>query len=248
MLLPLLGKILDLITNPEGETSIASNNELFRLQLAEQIKVANHIKAADQITININLDRSKNENSPKPTALITATTYQEASSTSVLIESQEQSSHLTAQNLPFSSGTHLIIDRADWWSDQGHICLRQIKLIPVLLDQLTSFAGIERPGETLEANVCADGRLIFSSSSDRSIEVVHFDPQKEYDLGGSSKWKFMEYTPDQVIHFTQIPGILLSLVATVAQRAIVLKREHKILPEEYYVLVLGATNIAAQTQ
>lgn len=200
-----------------------------------QMKLADQLKVADQLTLNINFNFAKLESS-KPTTIITATAHHEKHPTSLLVE--EDNHPLRVTSIPFQSGTHLMIDNPSWWDSENHVLIGHIKCIPISVDQLITFEGIERPAETFTVKVGIDEKLIFSSGSGTAIEIVQFDSTKGFYLGGGSEWSFVKYTPDQVIRFADIPGILLSLVEGISCKAIVIRRKNKSLSaNEYYVLV-----------
>lgn len=207
-----------------------------KLQLAEQITVENKIQAAEQIYFNINFDISKDKAKYQPTAMITATNVQEDSSTSVLIDESNNSQAL--KNLPFSSGTHLMIDNSSWWRRKDHICLGRLKCIPLVTNESVIFNGIERENEDYRATLSDnEGYLVFGHHDDRNIKVYEFG--KPYSLRGRSRWIFSEYTPEKVIRFDKLPGLIISLKEKIVKKAIVAKRESESLTaNEYYLLVV----------
>lgn len=232
--------------------SIPSLIPMFNLLNANlKVDLQNQIKLADSISINFYIQTT--ESKPKTSTIITThnrspNSEEAGQKKSIELLHPEQSSkqlELEARDFPFSSGIHLRVNQSSWWNCKRHICIGQLKVIPLLVEQSVSFQGIERPREEFQACLHSDERLSVENlegyEENKIIDL--FNPFNEHSLRlKSSDWTFKKYSHEQVIQFDMLPEIVLSLSETVAEKAIVMKRKHDILPVEYYVLVLCLSN------
>lgn len=222
-------------------------------QFADQLKIAERVQIAKKIiNYSINLIVLEDEIYPRPTAILTATTQEKDRTNSILVEKTigETDEPLQEKSLPFTSGTHFIVDNPDWWQEREFIDIGQIRCIPVT-GKTAKFNGIRRPEEEISVSFLnsSDAKFVFGLNPGDTVNVNLCDSPQYKTLIGSSQWTFTKYTPDQVIRFTEISRFLFSLDKEVAKTAIVIKRESK-QPKiiESYLLVLQATSITTENK
>ncbi len=215
------------------------------------VDLENQMKLADSISINTYISTLGNQ--PKTSTIITTHSHSSRvdetteKSIELLPKSAQtlETSGLEAQDFPFSSGTHLIVNQSSWWETQRHICLGQLKIIPIELEQAVRFNGIERACENFRAYLSKKKQLILINLEGREEEIIidFSESLAEKRLRiVRSDWIFKAYSSEQVIKFDILPDIVLSISQKVAEQVIVLRRTHKLLPVEYYVLVVRSSN------
>ncbi len=116
-----------------------------------------------------------------------------------------------------------------------------------MVEKNVRFEGIEKPSEKFQACLNRDEQLTVVNLKGGEEETIinlskPFNDNEHSLRVKSSDWRFEKYSNKQVIKFDMLPEIVLSLSETVAEKAIVMKREHDINPVEYYVLVLRSSN------
>ena len=231
--------VLESIIQSISPSILSVQNDL-KLQLAEQIVANNKIQVAEQISVNIHFDISNDKAKCQPAAMITATNVQEESSASALVDRNDYSQGF--RNLPFRSGTHVIIDDSSWWHRKDHICIGRLKCIPLMTNEEVIFNGIERESEDYQATFSTNEDYLVFGSDERHIKVYEFG--KPYCLRGRSRWTFMEYAPNEVIRFDKLSGLIISLQEKVVRKAIVAKRESEsLIANEYYLLVIPSKEL-----
>ncbi len=215
------------------------------------VDLENQFKLADSISINTYISTLGNQ--PKTSTIITSHSQSshldETTEQSLELlphsEPTQESSQLEAQSFPFGSGTHLIVNQSSWWESQRHIDFGQVKFIPIQLEQTVRFKGIERTAEVFKAYLQTKNQLtvvnLASREKKRIIDLSKPLEKKQLRIGRSD-WQFKNYTCEQVIKFEILPNIVLSISPKVADNAIVIRRTHKLLPVEYYVLVVRSSN------
>lgn len=224
------------------------------------VDLKNQIKVADSISINIYINKTESQPQTSTTIITThsrSPNPEEAEpKKSIELPPPEQSSEQLepeVRDFPFSSGIHLRVNQSSWWNSQRHICIGQLQVIPLLVEQSVSFQGIGRPHEQFQACLHSDERLTVVNLEGREEETIinlskPFNDNEHSLRGKSSDWRFEKYSNKQVIKFDMLPEIVLSLSETVAEKAIVMKREHDIMPVEYYVLVLRSSKTKVNHQ
>lgn len=220
-----------------------------KLNLLNPALTVEQIKLADSISINIYTKTAGSQ--PKSSDNITTRDRipnpEEAEpEKSTELSPPEQLKQFEKGDFPFSSGIHLRVNQSSWWNSGRHICIGQLKVIPLLVEQKVRFQGIERPSVD-EFQVClhSNERLIVGNlegcEDTKSIDLSNFFDEHSLRVK-SSDWTFKKYSHEQVIKFDMLPEIVLTLSETIAEKAIVMKRKHDTLSVEYYVLVLSSSN------
>lgn len=220
--------------------------KLVGAQVAESIEkaqIAEVIKFADSINININLEAN---DEVKSTAIITSRTRRSElaiteSPIAFLSSGDYQSPYtLATQNIPFSSGSHLIINQPSWWETPEPVVLGRLKLTPIRLGILSTISVIERKNpRTFDIEFIDEDRLtanIWSGKMVKEIDCSNAFPQKL--SAENSHWIFEKYSPSQIMKFNKLPEILLSFDENIIREAILIIREHEIRETEYYVLIV----------
>lgn len=200
---------------------------------------------AENFNINIHFERK--EDFKSSSALITSRIRQdnavvEERSVVILPETNQtkNSFQLTTQEAHFSTGTYIMVNQASWWTDRHPFIQGQLQIIPVLIDYMVTITTLE-PGEPRRFRVCLnrDDELtleIFLGAEKKIISLVD-SSQAQFFHAGNSKWIFTKYPPDQIIRLEDLPGIILSFDVSIVKRVVMIKREHEVRENEYYVLL-----------
>lgn len=234
-----LSAILGVIQQLIPQIEVTGINDL-KLQLTEEMKLAE--------AININL-HFKAGDDPKPTAIITPRkreaddTVQEHSIVLLSKEShQPDMLNLTAQDVPFGSGSHLIINQPSWWESQETIRLRRLRIDPLRPNQSKTI-------EVLEESPARRFHVYLDGGDHVTIQI--WEGMDEWDLdftqsstiytqsAQGSAWTIEKYLPTQIITFDTLQEIVLSFDPKIIRETILIKRERELYHPEYYVLVIS---------
>lgn len=210
----------------------------------EQVQLIDKMSLADNININIHFDVG---DKITPTAFITPRKHQLENNTeenSIMFSSSPESEqNLAAQNIPFNSGTHLIINQESFWNNSQVFKFGQIKIIPLQYDEQKTVETMKiiRP-ESFSVQYKSTEELlttIWTSCGDtKKINLSGTSNQQSLFIKNSN-WTFKKYLPDQVMKFEWIPEIVLSFDENIVKESIQIKREHSIRKNEYYVFVVS---------
>lgn len=220
---------------------------LIEIKFADQFKAAERIILIVNSNININFDKSEtSENNIVQAEIFTANSDEKSSS--VLLKKEGQNGQVVVErNNPFNTGiqvsigTHLIINNDAFWSkenfDKDKLFCEKIKLIPISpLTKEIEFSEIKQEDRFKAKLVDNELHKLCDIKRGKDIEVTDYDLKEGVKLGRST-WYFGKYFSGQVIQFSDIPETVLSFNEKVAEKAILILREHEKLPTEYYVLI-----------
>lgn len=206
-------------------------------QILEKITQANflsfniHFEKGDENTPTVYITQHKNivEAAFKPTSIM-------------LMHDREHDHKLIIRQAPFSCKTNIIIDNPSLWESTKEIKIRQLKIIPAILDEIICIETMKIPTpRTFKVNIKNDNQL--------NVNIWAFDEETEIDISDSSipqsifrkncDWTFQKYLPDEIIRFESMQEIVISFDENIVKGSILIKRQHHIRPDEYYVLVVS---------
>ncbi|MCC5663054.1 hypothetical protein LC653_03645 [Nostoc sp. CHAB 5784] len=228
-------------------TGIESKN--LDLQLA---KIENNFNTYNKININFGTIGSQE----KPLAIITSIKYKNQElkesgenvdkSLAFLPEKTPKSQkgdsgkslRLELQDIPFSSGFHLIINQKDWWIKKGtpeekSVLIGDIKFIPINLNEWAYIKTIETEQQF---------GLLLNKSGVMEAEIWRGDlPPKDINNLSpevSGIFKCTEYKSGETLKFESVSELAVSLDKNVVEKAILIEYKPKNSPKEYFVFIL----------
>lgn len=204
-----------------------------------ELKLTDTIKFAETVNINLHIEQDSN----KSTAIITPNNNDQTHTIdehSVIIFPQSNISQPNPQTVPFSSGSHLIVNQKSWWVSQEHIRLGHIKIIPVKANEMAMVETLEiklprrfkfyyKANDLIEVN-------IWSDSQTQELRILPRNTIK-INIEGS-EWSFEVYSCDNIIKFETNTNIVLSFDKHIVEKAFLLTRIRSLLEPEYYVFVV----------
>jgi hypothetical protein len=212
---------------------VTNSLSLFNIRLADTIKLA------DVINININL----NKNNPGSTnAIITPQPSQLGAtvpekSIAILPEAPAKAA-LTARSIPFSSGSHLRINQADWWNESEQIVIGKFKFVPIILNELKSIKVTKRE-QFFNIILTGKGELkpFIWDSEENPVETITLKEGGQHQFKKDRKyWDFFRYSPSQPLWLEEEPETVISFDQKLVGSVYVIKTEAA--RNEYFVLVV----------
>ncbi|WP_104909195.1 hypothetical protein [Nostoc sp. 'Lobaria pulmonaria (5183) cyanobiont'] len=144
------------------------------------------------------------------------------------------------QNVPFSSGLHLIINQINWWNKKGNpedksVLIDNIKLIPIHENEwalIKTIENAEQFGLCLNRNGVIE--LEFPrNSSKRVIDINNLSSEL------SETFQFTEYKAGEIIKLEEIPDLLFSLEKNIVKKTILIEYKPKTSRKEYFLFILA---------
>ncbi|MEH2467567.1 hypothetical protein [Nostoc sp.] len=145
---------------------------------------------------------------------------------------------LELQNIPFSSGFHLIINQKYWWIKKGtpeekSVLIGDIKFIPMCLSEWAYIKTIETEQQF---------GLLLNKSGVMEAEIWRGDlPPKDINNLSpelSEIFKCTEYKSGETLKFETVSELVVSLDKNVVSKAILIEYKPKNSPKEYFVFIL----------
>lgn len=214
-----------------------------KLEEIESEQYITKIKHADYLSCNIHFERGETN---KPTAYITPHSNKAESSfepaSLMIMPDKENDDKLIIQRASFSCRTNIIIDNSSFWESAQEIRIRQLKIIPVILGKTICIETMKIPNpRTFKVNMINNNQLI--------VNIWAYDEEIEIDISNPSNsqiifhkncdWTFQKYLPNRIIIFDSMPEIIISFDESIVKDSILIKCEHHIRSNEYYVLVVS---------
>lgn len=209
---------------------IESGQFIEKIPQAEFISLNIHFEKGEEYTPTVYITPHKNKMEAvfKPTSII-------------LIPNRDNDHKLNILQTPFSCRTNIIIDNPTFWESAREIRIRQLKIIPAILDEAICIETMKIPNpRTFKVNIKNDNQL--------NVNIWSFDEEREIDISNicttkiifsrNSNWLFRKYLANQRIEFDNMPELVFSFDESIVKESILIKRERQILPDEYYILVL----------
>jgi len=215
----------------------------FELKEIEREHFLEKISQADYLSFNIHFEKGEKN---APTVYITPHKSKAEAAfepASIMVTPDREYNHkLIIQQAPFGCRTNFIINHSSLWESAQEIRIRQLKIIPAILDEATCIETMRIPNpRTFKAKIKNNNQLI--------VNIWALDEEREIDISSTSSaqtifarhcnWTFKKYLPDERIQIDNMPEIVISFDEKVVKGAILIKREHQILSDEYYLLVLS---------
>ncbi|MDZ7950457.1 hypothetical protein [Nostoc sp. DedQUE09] len=147
---------------------------------------------------------------------------------------------LNIQNVPFSSGLHLIINQRNWWEKKGNpedksVLIDNVKLIPI---QENEWALIKTIENAEQFGLCFNKNGILElefprNSSKRVIDINNLS------LEFSETFQFTEYKASEIIKLEAIPDLVFSVEKNIVKRTILIEYKPKTSRKEYFLFILA---------
>ncbi|MBN3940520.1 MAG: hypothetical protein V7L21_01180 [Nostoc sp.] len=144
------------------------------------------------------------------------------------------------QNVPFSSGLHLIINQKNWWNKKGKpedksVLIDNIKLIPLKENEwalIKTIENAEQFGLCLNRNGVIE--LEFPrNSSKRVIDINNLSSEL------SETFQFTEYKVGEIIKLEAIPDLVFSVEKNIVKKTILIEYKPKTSRKEYFLFILA---------
>ncbi|MCC5652365.1 hypothetical protein LC609_21560 [Nostoc sp. XA013] len=216
------------------------------------------LKIAENINISVNFNFGTIGNKNKPIAIITPKNSNNKSLENSVENINESIAFLPSntpelqkieprnnvklniQNVPFSSGLHLIINQRNWWNKKGNpedksVLIDNIKLIPIQENEWALIKTIEN-AEQFGLCLNRDGVIELEfprNSSKRVIDINNLSP----DL--SENFQFTEYKVGEIIKLESIPELVFSLEKNIVKKTILIEYKPKTSRKEYFLFILA---------